>query len=589
MKKYIFLFFGFPFVLSAQNVYNPQTLYDSPGGLFDEDSIRIIDLKFDNQNYHNYLVNSWYYSPSERIPATLTLNGTVYDSVGVRYKGNSTFCLPNDYQNPKVPYNIDMNYFIDEQQLFGYNKMKLANAWMDPSFVKQIVSSNIYRRYLPTGESNLVKLYVQNNYLGLYVNDESINKQFLKKHFNEKSGPLFKCDDINRFCDTANAPSAMPANLYYMGDDTTLYYNSYDIKSDHGWEELVNLIKVIDLDFQNIDSVLNVDRTLWAFAVNQVIQNLDCYNTYYIHNYYLHQTKDGLFQMIPWDLDNSFVGAILGNFWPWSTAYEYDPYYTGPSLGGSTQPWDQRPLLYKLLNDPHHRKIYTAHINTIIQESLDTNEIRNNINNLQGLAYNAASQDYNKLFSISDFIDNVDFPIYNGWSFAGIMSTIDERKQFLLNHPEISLVSPTINNVMVSANLITTEVYNANSVELMATTSEYNSKFQSFTMLDDGTNGDIVANDGIYSVVLPFQSIGLEVKFYIRSENNDAIKLNPQRAEYEFYTFSPTTSVLESTFTEIPVLLKITDILGRTITPTHNIPLFYIYSDGNVEKRFIVK
>jgi hypothetical protein len=49
-----------------------------------------------------------------------------------------------------------------------------------------------------------------------------------------------------------------------MGDDTTLYYNSYDMKSDDGWEQLVNLIKVVDLDFQNIDSVLNVDRTLWA-------------------------------------------------------------------------------------------------------------------------------------------------------------------------------------------------------------------------------------------------------------------------------------------------------------------------------------
>ena len=589
MKKYIFLLLVSPFVLAAQSLYNPQTLYDQPGGLFDEDSLRVIDLEFYDSNYHSYLVNSWYYNPDERIPATLTINGTVYDSVGVRYKGNSTFCLPNDNLNPKVPYNIDMNYFIDNQQLLDYNKIKLANAWMDPTFVKQIVSSNIYRKYLPTGESNLVKLNVQGNYVGLYVNDESINKQFLKKHFDEKSGPLFKCDNIDRFCDTANAPSAMPPNLYYMGDDTTLYYDSYDMKSEQGWEELVNLIKVIDLDFQNIDSVLNVDRTLWAFAVNQVIQNLDCYNTYYIHNYYLYQTKDGLFQMIPWDLDNSFVGAILGNFWPWSTAYEYDPYFTGPPLGGSAQPWEERPLLYQLLNDSQYRKIYTAHINTIIQESLDTSDIRSDINNLQALAYNAAYQDYNKLFSMSDYNDNVESALWTGWSFAGIMSTIDERKQFLLNHPEISLVSPAINNVMINTNLITAEVSNANSVELMATTSEYNSKFQSFIMLDDGAGGDVVANDGIYSAALPFQSSGLEVKFYVRSENNDAIKLNPQRAEYEFYTYSPTTSILEATFAKVPTLLKITDILGRTITPTHNIPLFYIYSDGSVKKRFIAK
>ena len=157
MRKYFILFILFPFIGLSQTIYDPQDLYDSPGGLFDEDSLRVIELEFENPNYHSYLVNSWYYSTGERIPVTLTLNGITYDSVGVRYKGNSTFCLPNNNSNPKVPYNIDMNYFIDGQQLLDYNKMKLANAWMDPTFVKQIVSSNIYRKYLPTGESNLVK------------------------------------------------------------------------------------------------------------------------------------------------------------------------------------------------------------------------------------------------------------------------------------------------------------------------------------------------------------------------------------------------------------------------------------------------
>jgi hypothetical protein len=190
---------------------------------------------------------------------------------------------------------------------------------------------------------------------------------------------------------------------------------------------------------------------------------------------------------------------------------------------------------------------------------------------------------------MSDYYSNVDDPLWTNWGFGGILSTINERKQFLLNHPEISLVSPSINNVIINSNLVTAEVFNANTVELLATTSEYNSKFLSFIMLDDGIGGDVVANDGVYSAALPFQSSGLEVKFYIRSENNDAIKLNPQRAEYEFYTYSPTTSILEATYTEVPILIKITDILGRTITPTYNTPLFYIYSDGSVEKRFIVK
>ena len=589
MKKLLLILLCLPFFGLSQILYNPQDLYDAPGGLFDEDSLRVIDLEFYNPSYHSYLINSWYYNPDERIPAKLTLNGIIYDSVGVRYKGNSTFCLPNDNSNPKVPYNIDMNYFIDGQDLLEYNKMKLANAWMDPTFVKQIVSSNIYRRYLPTGESSLVKLYSQDSYVGLYVNDESINKQFLKKHFDEKSGPLFKCDNIVRFCDTAGAPSAiMPPNLYYEGIDSTLYYDIYDMKSDAGWQELVELLRTIRYDFSNIDSVLNVDRTLWAFAVNQVLLNLDCYNTYYVHNYYLYQTKDGLFQMIPWDLDNSFVGAILGSFWPWSTAYEYDPYFTGPPLGG-VAPWDERPLLYQLLNDPHYRKIYTAHINTIIEESLDTSEIRNNINNLQALAYNAATQDYNKLFSMSDYFYNVESALWTGWSFAGIMSTIDERKQYLLSHPEISLAAPSIDNIFINNNLVTAQVSNANAVEFMATTSEYNSKFQSFIMLDDGTNGDVVANDGTYSVIFPFQVNGIEVKFYIRSENNDAIKLNPQRAEYEFYVYSPVSGIASVSPNRNRQLIGIKDALGRIVKQAKNTPLFYIYDDGSVEKKIIIE
>ena len=61
-----------------------------------------------------------------------------------------------------------------------------------------------------------------------------------------------------------------------------------------------------------LDEVLNIDRVLWAMAANTVVSNLDTYNGYYVHNYYLYLDEEGRFQMIPWDLDNSFVGAIMG-------------------------------------------------------------------------------------------------------------------------------------------------------------------------------------------------------------------------------------------------------------------------------------
>jgi len=245
-----------------------------------------------------------------------------------------------------------------------------------------------------------------------------------------------------------------------------------------------------------------------------------------------------------------------------------------------------------LLDNPQYYLQYTAHLRTIIDESLDTAFIRNSITDLQSLGYAAADTDVNKPFTTAEYHDNVESALFS-WSFfygfAGILSTIDERKPYLLAHAEIIKTPPTITNVMVSNNVLTVEVYNGASVDLMATISKYNSKFKTFIMNDSGQNGDAVSGDNIYSVPLPFQASSEEIKFYLKAQNDFAMKLEPERAEYEFYSYSQTTSILESTFTEIPVLLKITDILGRTITPTHNIPLFYIYSDGSVKKRFIVK
>ena len=76
-----------------------------------------------------------------------------------------------------------MNDIITGQKLMGYKKMKLSNSWFDPTFLKELLATKIYQRYLPTYETNLLKVNTQGSYTGLYLNQEPINKQFLEKHF----------------------------------------------------------------------------------------------------------------------------------------------------------------------------------------------------------------------------------------------------------------------------------------------------------------------------------------------------------------------------------------------------------------------
>ncbi len=64
---------------------------------------------------------------------------------------------------------------------------------------------------------------------------------------------------------------------------------------------------------------------------------------------------------------------------------------------------------------------------------------------------------------------------------------------------------------------MTVNVSNGDNVELMATESKYNSRFQSFKMSDDGNGAYETAGDGEFSAYLPFRRYRGEVKFFIRA------------------------------------------------------------------------
>ena len=159
----------------------------------------------------------------------------------------------------------------------------------------------------------------------------------------------------------------------------------------------------------------------------------------------------------------------------------------------------------------------------------------------------------------------------------------------MFSHPEIALSGPSIYNLNIAENTVSISVMNSDFVELMVTTNEYNSKFHSFSMADDGSNGDLLANDGVFSCVFPYNG-NTDVKFYIRAQNNDAISLFPERAEYEFFEYATISGLNDITLNNKKLIL-ITDLLGRRVVDNRKIshqPLLYIYDDGTVEKKLQV-
>ena len=513
--------------------------------LFDLYDVHSLNIQFYNSDYDQILKSRWEVDDKTYELATIVFNGDTLDSVGVRYKGNSTFYFTSAFNSPKFPLNIDLNLVYNDQDILGYDKIKLSNSIFDPTFVKENLGYLTQSYYLPTPETGYMTVSINGTELGLYTSVESINKSFLIKHFGNNSGSFFKCEPQFHFGEVYNAEP----NLVWYGDDSLEYeyQMGYEIKSDKGWSDLLELIYALNHNVDNIGNILNVDRALWFFASSMVTPDLDAYTGMYIHNYYLYRnTETNLFEIIPWDKDQTFGNVMVNTLIQWggdvSWVYNWDPFLYEEN--------QERPLFSKLMEVPIYKQIYTAHIRTILNEIYSPSTI-------QDLAYGIQDsiQSYSEIYqNVWPWLNLDNYFQYNvdnylvtadGTNFCGITPTVSNRRDFLLNHFEISKIPPVIEYVFqeniqpepgVSV-IIQTEISNANNVELMVTTNEFSGQFFSIPMEDDGNHNDGDANDNVYAAVVPFQDPGVQVRYYIRARNNDALILDPETAERDFYYY----------------------------------------------------
>ena len=530
--------------------------------LYDVDTLREITIKFHDPNYHQTLIDWFNAGDESRLLATLEMDGVVYDKVAIRYKGNITFMITEWSETPKFPLNIDMNAHIKGQNLLGYKKVKLGNLYTDPTAVREAIAYRIYGKYTVSPKSNLLKVNIgvvgeEASYYGVYSNSECINKDFLKEHYDWKKGPLVKCDPnpeaADSTCDNSGLGNgingeqtkALP-DLVWYGPDSCQYYSNYEMKTDFGWQEFVGFIDVLNNKDSLLRNHLNIDGVLWHMAVSTVILNLDTYYGKHLHNYYMYKHKDGLWHVLPWDVNES-LGGIVGSA---SVAENFDVVkWLNPKR--PDRPWLWRPLNWQILKHDRYYKQYFAHIRTVMEESFSEKMIKSQVDSIQDLIEQAVIDGPYKRFPDEGLRKNINYDVtYDNLArfkkYAGILPTVERRLLYLNNHSEIQKIPPTLMNTtrnieepVEGQNVwVTAEVTNATQVDLMITRNrEYASYFEPFEMKDDGLSNDGAAGDGVYGALIPFQTLDEKIKYYVRAQNAEAMILEPRRAEFEYFKY----------------------------------------------------
>lgn len=472
--------------------------------------------------------------PDARLPGTAWVNGVRYDSAGIRFKGNSSYHRTRNETYKKLPFNIKLNYKIKSQKLpEGHTSVKLSNAFLDPSFLRDPLAYEIIRDYMPAPLCNFTRLYVNGKYYGVYVNTESIDETFLEKHFGTSTGYLIKCDPDNwkRVRSQSGCPKGENASLAYLNDVVGCYDAFYEVDDPGAWKPLMQLIKVLNKSPEKIETVLDVDQTLWMLAINNATVNLDSYNGSLSHNYYLWADTTGVCHPLIWDLNMAFGGwrrDFSFSEMKDEALIQYSPF---AEIDNS-----KRPLISKLLRQSLFRKIYLAHFRTVLNDWLKSNKWLSRAQAMTREIDPWVKADSLKLYSYADFQNSYDKTMKSGPdNVIGLRQLLEKRTQWLLKHPLMNKAQPIISDAKHTKEgtlvKITAKMTGATKGWLMYRRDKMFA-FSRAAMYDDGTNGDGTAGDGIFTARV---KADLAKHYYVVAEGEETAATLPERASFEFF------------------------------------------------------
>lgn len=368
--------------------------------------IHDIYFTFSQVNYWDTLLTN--HSADVDTRCDMLFDGRSLPSVGIKMKGNSSFNNPSN----KKSFKVDLNEFVAGQDYDGIKKFNLNNGFKDPSMMREKICLDYLNSHGVTApRCTYARVYLNGVYWGLYMIVEEANSKFLRQHYSDDNGNLYKGD-----------PSG---DLKWYGSSASSYYAHYSLETDSNatsWNDLVNLIDVINntpsSDFyDSLELVFDSWSYLNYMAGCNVFVNLDSYIGSG-HNYLVYKdSSNQIFRWIAWDVNEAFGNFNLNMNVTQLQNLAYD-YVNTPQ---------NRPLATKMLADANYHAMYISALCNMMQDFSNTN-LDPYIDSLANVIRPDVYADTLSFFTPQDFENNI---TGNVGPYPGIKSFIAARRASL--------------------------------------------------------------------------------------------------------------------------------------------------------------
>lgn len=318
-------------------------------------------------------------------PCDATFDGQPIAQCGFREKGN--FSNQTVFSR-KQPLKLAFDAVV-EQRFDGIKKINLHNFTNDPSLVHDVASYALFRAAgIPAPRTAYTQVYVNDEYLGLYLLVENVDKTFLKRHYGSQGndGMLFK---------TGRGVQVL---LNWLGPDSSAYQDqglNLNTDENRDWSGFIDFVDLLNNDHgpgfqQRLAAKFDVHGYLKVLAIEKLVRSWDSYAGGG-NNFYLYAHPDGQFRWIPWDMNETFQDLRILRASSWTDGY----------LIPKTM--DERPLLKRIFEIEAYRQAYFDIVCDLITGAFTLEELGPLLVRYHAVADTAYASDPNKLNTYESF------------------------------------------------------------------------------------------------------------------------------------------------------------------------------------------
>jgi spore coat protein CotH len=269
--------------LTAETLFDPEHLLQVEVTMDPEDwrALRISHRET-GENFSQIVEK-----PYEYYPATVSIDGEKVGTVGIRKKGFFGSAV-----STRPSLKLKMDYRVDGKTFAGQDRLTFNNNNQDPTRAQSFI---VYQFMNDAGvnspRSNLARIVVNGEDLGVYTHVESVRKPFVKRLFGSSKGDLWEG---------------------FAGDFTESEYGRivHKFGQDEAGESLQKLYDLLQspdpIPLAAFEELLDLDAfiTLWASEV--LIGHWDGYAGNRNNFYIFRPKKSGLAYFTPWGPDSAF-------------------------------------------------------------------------------------------------------------------------------------------------------------------------------------------------------------------------------------------------------------------------------------------